>query len=336
MKKKIISCTGYGGTGSSAISDLIKEFSNCISMGDHEFWFLQGYNGISDLEYYLIDGNHRSKVSLAIHRFKKYVNQHAKFYETFFGNKYKKLSEQYISSLIDAEFNKALSSYELENSFIHFLVFKISPLFQKILWKINWFNKNPFTPNVPRVRKYYSIPDKSRFYKITKKYTTDLFNCIDKEDKKEFILLDQLVPSINTQRYFNYVDNLKVIIVDRDPRDLYLSNELIWKGAAFICDTSNLVEFINWYKTIRNHQKIESNHKDILHIRFEELIHNYDKTLKIICDFLDLDQQKHFHKKMFFNPEMSKKNTRIWKTDYANKYKNEIKLIENHLSEYCL
>ena len=40
-KTKIITCTGYGGTGSSAITDLLKEFQNVYSYGDVEFRFLQ-------------------------------------------------------------------------------------------------------------------------------------------------------------------------------------------------------------------------------------------------------------------------------------------------------
>jgi len=71
MTRKIITCTGYGGTGSSAITDILKEFDNGLSLGDAEFWFLQDFNGISDLEYHLIGGNHRSRVNLAIKKFKK-------------------------------------------------------------------------------------------------------------------------------------------------------------------------------------------------------------------------------------------------------------------------
>ena len=103
MKKKIISCTGYGGTGSSAITDLLQEFDNVLSLGDSEFWFLQGYDGVSDLEYYLLEGNHRSKVNLAVNRFKKYIKNHTNFYFRFFGENYRILSENYINNLIDSK-----------------------------------------------------------------------------------------------------------------------------------------------------------------------------------------------------------------------------------------
>ena len=92
MYKQIITSTGYGGTGSSAITDLLKEFDSGISMGDAEFWFLQDYDGVSDLEYYLIDGNHRSKVSMAISNFIKYIKTHSAFYNNFFGENFIKYS----------------------------------------------------------------------------------------------------------------------------------------------------------------------------------------------------------------------------------------------------
>ena len=46
---------------------------------------LQAYNGVSDLEYFLVDGNHRSKVNLAVKRFLKYVDDNEGFYSNFFG-----------------------------------------------------------------------------------------------------------------------------------------------------------------------------------------------------------------------------------------------------------
>ena len=50
MYKNIFTSTGFGGTGSSAIIDILSEFSNGKSLGNAEIWFLQEQNGISDLE----------------------------------------------------------------------------------------------------------------------------------------------------------------------------------------------------------------------------------------------------------------------------------------------
>ena len=335
MTRQIITSTGYGGTGSSAITDLLKEFKYGLSMGDAEFWFLQGYDGISDLEYFLIDGNHRSKVSSAIERFFKYIENHKSFYNSFFGNKYEEYSKQYIESLIDAKFKKSISTYEVDSKIMRFLIFRLSPRIQLLIEKLknNKIDISEFAPNIPLLDKTYSVPDKDRFYKETKKYTTRLFDILDPNSSYKYIAIDQLVPSINIDRYFNYVDNMKVVVVDRDPRDLYLLNETHWKGASYVCDTSNLYEYIDWYGTMRAHRKIEEENNNILYILIEDLIYDYEKTLNNLYLFLNLTEEEHIHKRKHFNPEISIKWTRLW--EQHPKYANQVKIIEEQLSEYC-
>ncbi|MBE9829811.1 sulfotransferase family protein [Campylobacter concisus] len=333
MHKQIITSTGYGGTGSSAITDLLKEFDSGISMGDAEFWFLQDYDGVSDLEYYLIDGNHRSKVSMAISKFIKYIKIHNTFYNKFFGENFIKYSNEYINSLVDASFRKALSDYEVSNSFLKLWYFKLYPIMQLGIKKILKQDTFEFSPKIRLIDKYYSIPDKNRFYIETKKYTSKLFSLLDTDNKYKFIAIDQLVPSINTNRYFNYVDNLKVIVVDRDPRDLFLLNETHWNGASYICDTTNIYEYINWYKTMREHRKTEKKNNNVVYMMIEELIYEYDKSLGRLYNFLGLAEEEHIKKRQYFNPAVSKNWTRLW--EKYPKYKKEVEIIREHLNEYC-
>jgi hypothetical protein len=333
MYKQIITSTGYGGTGSSAITDLLKEFDSGISMGDAEFWFLQDYDGVSDLEYYLIDGNHRSKVSMAISNFIKYIKTHSAFYNNFFGENFIKYSNEYINSLVDARFKKALSDYEVNNSFLKLWYFKLYPIMQLGIKKILKQDTFEFSPKIRLIDKYYSIPDRNRFYVETKKYTSKLFSLLDTDNKYKFIAIDQLVPSINTNRYFNYIDNLKVIVVDRDPRDLFLLNETHWNGASYICDTTNVYEYINWYKTMREHRKIEERNDNVVYIMIEELIYEYDKSLESLYKFLGLAKDEHINKRQYFNPDVSKNWTRLW--EKYPKYKKEVEIIREHLNEYC-
>jgi len=331
MDRKIITCTGYGGTGSSAITDLLKEFDNGLSLGDAEFWFLQDFNGISDLEYFLIDGNHRSRVNLAIKRFKAYVDEYGKYYSKFFKD-YEKYSLQYLDSLIDAKFQKAISYYELESQIKKLFWFRISPIVQKIVAKISGRDFEEFAPYIPTEEKVYSIPNRERFYKETKKYTKKLFDTLDKG--YDFIAVDQLVPAMNAKRYLNYVENLKVVIVDRDPRDLFLLNELHWKKAAYICDTTNVDEYINWYKTMREHRKFEEKNENITYIMLEDLIYHYDETLKRLYDFFEIDEKHHVYKQKFFDPQISIQWTKMYEK-YPDFRKNDVERIERELDEYC-
>ena len=91
VKTKVITCAGYYGTGSSAITDLLGEFSNVYFVGDYEFRFVQDPGGIADLEYNIVDNYHRHNSGYALKRFKKNIdflckNKFNKTYEkTFHG-----------------------------------------------------------------------------------------------------------------------------------------------------------------------------------------------------------------------------------------------------------
>lgn len=329
----IITSTGYGGTGSSAITDLLKEFEGGICAGNEEFWFLQDFNGVSDLEYFLTDGNHRSKVDKAVKNYLKYVKTHNHFYSKFFSHKFETFSRNYLTSLIDAKFKKSLTENDFDSYILKFLVFNISIKIQFILWKIFKSRYSEFSPYIPKVEKYYCPPDKEFFYKKTKEYTSNLFSTIDPNKQMTFLAFDQLVPATNAQRYFNYIDNLKVVIVDRDPRDIFLLNEIRWRGASYICDTKDVNSYINWYKSLRKTRVDEFPHKKIMRLAFEDLVYNYEETLKKLLDFLELPPHLHKFKKKYFIPEISRKNTKLW--TYPHKYKDEIELIELELYEYC-
>ena len=89
--------------------------------------------------------------------------------------------------------------------------------------------------------------------------------------------------------------------------------------------------FIKWYKYTREPRKTEQFNKDnVFFVRFEDLVYNYEETTKKIMDFVGLEKSQHAFPKKFFNPSVSKLNTKLWE-----KYKtNDISLIEKELKEY--
>ena len=88
MYKNIFTTTGFGGTGSSAIIDILGEFSNGKSLGNGEIYFLQDEYSISDLEYHLIDGNHRSRADKAIKNYLKYIKKEGNRYNKKLNNNF--------------------------------------------------------------------------------------------------------------------------------------------------------------------------------------------------------------------------------------------------------
>ena len=86
---------------------------------------------------------------------------------------------------------------------------------------------------------------------------------------------------------------------------------------------------------MRLHQKTELNDSRVLRIMFEDLIFKYESSLKSIYEFLGLTFENHIKKGVFFNPDISIKNTKLWNDKGASKYKDQINIIEQELGEYC-
>ena len=81
--KKLIVPTGYMGSGSSAITDLMSEFKNSSNeFKTYEYVFLHCPNGLFDLEDHLLMGNNAIKSDASIRLFEE---QMKKLYNKPFG-----------------------------------------------------------------------------------------------------------------------------------------------------------------------------------------------------------------------------------------------------------
>jgi hypothetical protein len=139
-----------------------------------------------------------------------------------------------------------------------------------------------------------------------------------------------LVPPTNINRYFRYFDDLHVIVVDRDPRDLYLDNLLNWHERWIPTDIN---KFITLYRKTREKLPYEKENPGILRIKFEDSIYKYDDFSKTINTFLSLRKSEHKCPKTIFNPDVSVKNTQLWKRQKVNT--DIVKTIEDNLGDYC-
>lgn len=329
---RIITCASFGGTGSSVITDLLKEFNNVKSMGDYEFSILYDVDGISDLEHYIVEDFHRLKTDEGIYRFKKLVKILEKGYSEYFGSNFKEISQEYIRDLVDISWlgNWHMHQYRYSN-LRRILMYKIPEKFQKILLRIKK-NKHSYelVPKYHKVEMNLSCK-KDEFYKITKNYTEKLLCTLDPNKEYDYLALDQLIPPTNIERYLNYLNDIKVIVVDRDPRDLYLLNNLFWNEGWIPSNDVN--QYIKWFRLLRDNINNNEDENRILRIRFEDFIYDYENTLKKIMTFIGLDRNNHISKYKFFNPNVSEKNCFLWK-----KYKvfdQEIDLISKELKEFC-
>lgn len=329
---KVVSCASYGGTGSSVISDYLLEFPIIHNTGDYEFRFLQDYGGVTTLEDCLVYNYHRLNSDIAIRNFIKYIDYQSgdifsKRYEKYFKNNFKNASYCFINKLIDAKWPGYWEQYQvLSPSVIRFLKYKLYPRIIKLLSG----NKHYLARYIPKSTMYFSNPSAEYFNQCVQEYLNDLFNIIDSENQYKYLYFDQIIPPTNIERYFKYFDDLKIIVVDRDPRDLFITNYFEWHEGWIPKDID---KFIAVYGGIRIKEKSEKLNENILKVKFEDTIYKYNEFTQSINEFLGLSKSEHVFPLRNFNPDKSIKNTRLW-----TKYKIShaiLSKIEKELEEFC-
>lgn len=329
---RIISCASYYGTGSSAITDYISEFEDCYSLTDYEFKFLQDPHGVRDLEFELVENHNRHTSGYALKQYKKFVDflgdKKLKKYEYYFQNQWKTISDEYINELTEFTYHGYWHQDVIDKgSFFHFR----KRLTNKILKMTVWRNQPEVSLNeMPHEITYCSYPTKEKFFACTRKYTDKLFTTAN-VDHASNIMVDQIVPPSNLNHYLQYFHDIRVLIVERDPRDLYLLEKYIWKGS--IVPTESVELFCKWFEYTRRHRKYENyDESKVMFIQFEDLVYRYEDTTRKINEWLQLDKAKHINRLKGFNPSKSIKNTQLWRK--LPGVEAEMKYIEQKLPEY--
>lgn len=332
--KKLIVPTGYMGSGSSAITDLVSEFRDCENeFGSYEYVFLHCPNGLFDLEDDLLIGNNAIKSDESIRIFNQ---QMKKLYDKPFwwvGN-YKKIigyefmteTDKFINNITQFHFNGYWYTHEEVNTkmFIKLLIRK--PI--KMISGNKLCNKKILKYNDGMKLSYINSTE---FYKCAKKYIYNVLNIAS--HGKDNIIMDQLILPFNLFRIENYFDDkLKVIVVDRDPRDVFILNKYIWDSKKIsVPFPKDVNEFCKFYKKMRESEH-EAKSSKILRIHFEDLIYKYENSVQDIMDFIGFNKEDHISKKSRFKPELSINNTQVFNGDKG--YESEIKIIEKELKKY--
>ena len=175
---------------------------------------------------------------------------------------------------------------------------------------------------------YCSHPTEEKFLNCTKQYISQLFGSVC--NGANIVMVDQIVPSTNLKRVLRYFDDIQVVIVDRDPRDIYVLEKYVWQDGIIPNDVET---FCKWFKYTRAHRKNELNDgSKVKFIQFEDMVYKYEETTSTLAGWLGLNLENHVKSKKIFNPAISVKNTQTWKR-YPCDIK-EIEYIENELEEY--
>lgn len=326
----LVGVCGLGYTGSGAVLDLLREYEDCsISREDFEFDIVYCPHGIQDLEYHLMIKNARYLSSdAALREFIKLIfsfDSPKSIYRRITGKKFRLLSLDYINEITQIKWKGyADVTHKIDGWFYRRVRCTI---YGRIANFLERYINIP-SPLLPWDKMYLSVsPDD--FEKKTKEYIQELVVCLG-YDLNKIVILNQPFEGNEPENSMKYFDDPKAIVVDRDPRDVFvLAKKYLFSRGSFM-PTEDVKDFIRYWKLIRK-RKTKEESQDILKIRFEDLIYQYEDTVASIENFLKI-RGKTSHKFQFFNPDISINNTQLFL--HFPELKDDIKEIENELTEY--
>lgn len=333
MKK--IAVTGYYGTGSSAVVDLLSEVSGvrCALGKRYEHTNLNCAGGLFDLEARLFHDNadYYSK-DIAINDFYNEMNKQYRYNFGWYGSYRKLLGKRFIESVdkfvgsISISGEKKCLAHTIKRRFS--LIKAVIQIFAKIILRRNYgalgckyiYDKNP---------QMFLTASYDEFVNAARLFVKEYFDLCQIADND--MIYDHLIypeQSNVVERFFD--DDFRLIVVDRDPRDIYVSDRYFWSTAKFGFQTMPMPREINafcdYWEAMHKRAEKQCGNKNILFLQFEDLIYNYDETVDKIFDFCEIDKARHLNKRNIFNPDLSINNTQVFNSvNEANEYCDIIK-----------
>lgn len=319
----IIGVCGFTSTGSSAVSDYLKEFSSNSCFDKDEFIITHHPDGLEDLDFHV--NRKISKFTSSTIAFLRFRRVSHLLLKDATKGEIDKIVNDYIENICQVKWEGyASNDFVLFNNwFYKYFWMKIvrSHILEPLANKFNYYPK--FFP--VRTMEYAVKPND--FDEYTKCFVVDVLKALGLDLNKN-IVLDQPFAGNDPMRSFKFFDDPVAIIVDRDPRDNYIFAKEVLKARGKQIPTEKVEDFIEYYKTMRNFDLTEN--ARILKVRFEDMIYQYDCTTEKIKKFLNLNEEDRF--KRVFDPNLSKHNTCLYRR--FPKYAEDVKKIEVALGEY--
>ena len=326
-------------SGKSAVSDFIREHNGFYVPNYRvEFDLVRMPHGLLDLKHALVDDWSWVRSDKAIRQFVELTsvlsrnpkNLYQKIFNFGFGYsaKYKNFidnTDKFINNITNYRWAMPWP-YEL----VSFGPLQIARL--KIVGKIMR------TSTWPTI--CYHLSSGENFLIHAKNYLHNIL--VDDKISLSFhtVVTHNMLEPYNPSAGFCFFDNIKSIAVDRDIRDIYMTSVVHSDGLndnvelySKIIGSFDIDIFIKRQKILRENTNYE-NHANILRMKYEDLVLNYDLQAGLIRNFLKISETDHNDKMKFFNPELSLKNVGLWKSANSSQVKI-ISRLERDLPELC-
>ncbi|WP_432453562.1 sulfotransferase [Agarivorans sp. QJM3NY_29] len=317
-KKSLLFVAGLGSTGSSALCDVLSEYSGVLCPSQ-EWRIWVDPDGLIDLGNKLSGETSMFHITSSINRFTELTKRLTK---PSFGP-YSKLKlkgylkEAYIQ--IESDLKKEFGYegykglwYGNSQSFLASANFVMNRKF----WKKNLINKQMWLTDFSTKEEAFSI--------IGTVVEKQLFKHLEKTGNKHFAINENFSILFSNSILEMHRD-AKIVVVIRDLLDVYADSFRVgWLAMPYEID-----KFIKWQKRMYLQLiELKSNNPDRIHIvSFEALCNNYDDELVRLKEFIpELLEQRVTLK---FKPEVSQKNIGQWRNSHCwlEKYNDECQSI---------
>ena len=321
----IISTCGFGNTGASAVLDFLQGYPDLQRIANFEFQLFHMADGINDLKYALTVSRERVACNCAIKRFERAAlhGRVGRMMSDLCGPSFEELTKSYIHELIQVSW-MGYSRYDptdvtnrVQDGVRGWTQAQLNRILRKISHKYHY----------PRhQRRYLAVMSADRFDAVTREYFVSCLKAAGLDPDKD-ILTDVLFSAMNPRQGTEFVKDPKIILVFRDPRDLFIrATEHQATNGHTPCQ--NVEEFITYYRTLMENLVPYENS---LSIQYEDLIYHYYPTTKKIMAYLGFEERPQ-NEFTYFDPDKSVKYTKAWNT-YKG-HEEEKKRIEEALPEY--
>lgn len=345
-----VSVFGFYGSGSSAVIDFLREFDNVgVALDRNRHGVLRPYEhfpfvssgGLFECCTLLTNINSIYNSDKIVNNFVKCNkrlnnNDFGSFgsYKWLVGDEFIKATYQFLEDIGAKKAGASTSEHKVKVRFS--LVMCVLQLAAKIVYKrpvYKWGKKNV----MDKEPTYYAMPTKETVYAAARNFVNKYFEMCA-QPNMEAMIYDQLICPQHTsliEQYFD--DNFRAIAVERDPRDIYSLSKYFWSKPPYSVTgaplPTDITEFCSYWKENMDYNR---NVKNLLVVKFEDLIYNYADTTERIIDFVGLNKHDHVRKYQYFNPDYSIRNTQSFLiSDTTKKESDEVaKLLDEYLYDF--
>ncbi len=320
----------YMGAGSSAFTDCLLDHENVsCPNGSFEYVFLYMPDGLFDLEDKLLFANNALRSDEALRSFRQAMRDVYENPTWGMGGYKKKVSPLFMDRV--EEFIKEISLCSYEGFWYdHQLVSAASKFIGRVIRKLKINDGRRFLRTC-NDQMTVAFPMPEQFYGAARSFVSDVLSMPDENAK--IAVFDQLLLPHNANRMGRYFpDDARMVISQRDPRDVFLLNKYYWRRQneqiPFPYDPE---VFCTYYRAMRESvPQLDSDR--IRTFFFEDLVFNFDDTMDEMRSFLDMDLGAKRSEGAKFVPERSLRNIGIY---FENeRYAQEAAVIERLLPEY--